>query len=107
MQKEVRMHELPEHERQAFRKAMAKEWEVFNMFGATKYLSAQKLAGLQAGSNPPRIIDTRWVLTYKPDGSAKARVVVLGCQEAVHNLRSDAPTGAFHIVLTFAAQSGW
>ena len=107
--KEVRMPDLTVTEQQAFRGAMAKEWAVFNMFGATKYLSAEKLKVLQAGPNPPRIIDTRWVLTYKVDGSAKARLVVVGCQEAVHNLRSDAPTGsllAFHIVLSCAAQAG-
>ena len=110
VRKEVRMPDLKATEQHAFRGAMAKEWSVFNMFGATKYLSAERLKTLQAGPNPPRIIDTRWVLTYKVDGSAKARLVVVGCQENIHNLRSDAPTGsqlAFHIALSYAAQAGW
>jgi len=76
-------------EQQAFRGAMAKEWSVFNVLGATKYLSTQRLAALQA---------------------PMARLVVVRCQATVQNLRSDAPTGshlAFHIVHTFAAQTGW
>ena len=64
------MQDLSESERARLREAMAKEWYVFNMFGATGYLSQEALDHLKRGKGKIRKID-RWVLTYKPDGAAK------------------------------------
>ena len=84
--------------------AMAKEWAKFQQFGATKPISNEEFA--KAKKEGVRVIGTRWVLTRKDDGY-KDRLVVQGCQEDRHKIRSDAPTGSllsFFLALAFAAQ---
>ena len=86
---------------------MAKEWTTWQQFHATKPLSKKEYEGLTAQG--ARVIGTRWVLTRKDTGY-KARLVVQGCQEDKHQIRSDAPTGSllgFFVVLAIAAQQGW
>ena len=73
--------------------AMEAEWNKWQEFKSTKPLTQAVLDKLLRDHPEVRIIDTRWVLTRKPDGSMKARLVVIGCQE-VNTLRHDAPTGS-------------
>ena len=76
---------------------------------ATRNITSDQLRDIKQKGHA-RIVDTRWALTWTPDGSAKARLVVPGCQEPVHQLRSDAPTAsllAFNLVACFACQRGW
>ena len=57
-----------------------------------------------------QIVGTRWVLTEKANGTAKARLVVQGCQEKTNDIRSDSPTGSrdcLMLALIHAAQRGW
>ncbi len=57
-----------------------------------------------------KIIGTRWELTYKADGTPKARMVVQGCQENVRDVRGDAPTGSRHammLVIAVGSREGW
>ena len=108
--KEVRMRELNSFQQESMRIAMAKEWSKWSEFSATEPCTAAQLAGIRASHPTAKIIDTRWVLTIKPDGSSKARLVVVGCQEPKLNIRSDAPTAsheALMLTLAFGAQSGW
>ena len=73
--------------------AMAREWTKWVQFNATKPLSPAELNKLRAKHGHLRPVKTRWVLTLKEDGSCKARLVVVGCQEPRGQIRSDSPTG--------------
>eukprot|EP00974_Lingulodinium_polyedra_P088437 8575107-Lingulodinium_polyedra.AAC.1 len=53
--KEVRIKDLPVTEKSRFRQAMQREWDTFNAFGATKYLSKADLQRILAAKKPPRI----------------------------------------------------
>ena len=72
-----------------FYEAMKTEWAKWQAWKATRSLSKEDLKNY-----PPdqRIVGTRWVLTYKGDGKARARLVVQGCQEKTDHIRGDAPT---------------
>lgn len=108
--KEVRMRDLNTHQQESMRIAMAKEWSKWCEFSATRPCTATQLVEMRANRPDVRIVDTRWVLTIKPDGSSKARLVVVGCQEPKLNIRSDAPTAsheALMLTLGFGAQKGW
>ena len=105
------MKDLNIKQREAVRKAMGDEWQKWVNFTATQALSEDEFARLQrehpANARP---VDTRWVLTEKSPGVYKARLVVIGCQEARLSLRSDSPTGStlgFNLVLMCSAQHGW
>ena len=93
--KEIKMKDLNLEQRKAVRSAMAEEWQKWTNFTATQTLTEDEFAQLQrdhpANARP---IDTRWVLTEKSPGVYKARLVVIGCQEARLSLRSDSPTGS-------------
>ena len=109
--KEIKMKDLNIKQREAVRKAMGDEWQKWVNFTATQALSEDEFARLQrehpANARP---VDTRWVLTEKSPGVYKARLVVIGCQEARLSLRSDSPTGStlgFNLVLMCSAQHGW
>ena len=57
-----------------------------------------------------KIIGTRWVLTWKAPGVAKARLVVQGCQEKTSHIGGDAPTAsrdAMMLVFAHGSQKGW
>ena len=93
--------------------AMVREWDKWNEFGVTKFLSKKQLNDIMKRNPDQKIVGTRWVFTEKtiqgkPD--YKARLVVQGCQEDKGYIRTDAPTGsrdAFFMTLSAAAQSGW
>ena len=57
------------------------------------------------------LVRMRWVLTVKGDGKAKARLVVLGFQEAgLAELRTESPTcskRARHLLVQVAANNRW
>ena len=55
-------------------------------------------------------VGVRWVVTKKPDGSVKARLVALGYQEKSSDIRKDSPTcnrDSIRLLLTVVAQQGW
>ena len=93
--------------------AKVRDWDKWNEFGVTKFLSKKKLNDIMKRNPDQKIVGTRWVITEKtiqgkPD--YKARLVVQGCQEDKVYIRTDAPTGsrdAFLMTLSAAAQSGW
>ena len=105
--KEIIFDTLTPLKKAAFREAMAKEWSRWQQLKATIPVSADMLQEL-----PPdlQIVGTRWVLTEKANGTAKARLVVQGCQEKTNDIRSDSPTGSrdcLMLTLIHAAQPGW
>ena len=64
--------------------AMVREWDKWNEFGVTKFLSKKQLNDIMKRNPDQKIVGTRWVFTEKtiqgkPD--YKARLVVQGCQE--------------------------
>ena len=93
--------------------AMTREWDKWNEFGVTKFLSQKQLNDIIKRNPDPKIVGTRWVFTEKviqgkPD--YKAWLVVQGCQEDKGHIRTDASTGsrdAFFMTLSAAAQDGW
>ena len=93
--------------------AKVRDWDKWNEFGVTKFLSKKQLNDIMKRNPDQKIVGTRWVITEKtiqgkPD--YKARMVVQGCQEDKGYIRTDAPTGsrdAFFMTLSAAAQSGW
>lgn len=89
--KEIIFDTLSPAKKAAFREAMAKEWSRWQQFKATIPVSADKLKELP---DDLQIVGTRWVLTEKANGTAKARLVVQGCQEKTNDIRSDSPTGS-------------
>ena len=87
--------------------ALAKEWSEREQFKATIPVSDDMLSKLPQDQ---KVIGTRWVLTYKSGGVAKARLVVQGCQEHAAHIRGDAPTAsrdAMLMVFVCGSQSGW
>ncbi len=105
------MKQLGPVPRKAMQLAMDKELSKWVRFGATKDVSDKELAALKVRLGKDfKIISTRWVLVYKDDGTPKARLVVIGCQERSNSIRSDAPTGSkesLMVVVLASSQSGW
>ena len=104
--KEVQYDALVKSQQVRVDAAMVRDWDKWNEFGVTKFLSKKQLNADQ------KIVGTRWVFTEKtiqgkPD--YKARLVVQGRQEDKGYIRTEAPTGsrdAFFMTLSAAAQSG-
>ena len=89
--KEVEWRKLDMPEKIKFDEAQSKELSNVLVSRALRSLTNSELEGLDR----KRIMQMRWVLTYKADSSAKARLVVLGYQ--AHNLvsvQAAAPTMA-------------
>ena len=111
--KEVQYDALVKSQQVRVDAAMVREWDKWNEFGVTKFLSKKQLNDIMKRNPDQKIVGTRWVFTEKtiqgkPD--YKARLVVQGCQEDKGYIRTDAPTGsrdAFFMTLSAAAQSGW
>lgn len=80
--KEVTWSKLPLEEKQKFDLAQAKELSQVATSQALRNLTAEEEATLDLS----KVMNMRWVLTFKGDGSSKARLVVLGFQ--AHNLTS-------------------
>ena len=78
--KEIDWKRLPLCEKKEFDLAMAKELSQVSISRALRNLTEEEHARL----DPAQLMQMRWVLTRKGDGSAKARLVVLGLQ--AHNL---------------------
>ncbi|CAE8601098.1 unnamed protein product [Polarella glacialis] len=109
---ELVFSDLTPKEQDEMRSAMASEWSKWTEFKATRPCSIGQLRKYREANPAVPIIGTRWVLTRKPTGKLKARLVVQGCQETQHGTtwRRDAPTAsplAFHLVLVAASQTGW
>ena len=107
--KEVDLKTLPEKEHGALLESMEKEWKVYNEFKAVAPLTQGQLDQIILRDPKTRIVDTRWVVTRK-GGGFKSRLVVIGCQEAKGELRTDSPTGShlmLMITLAYASQPGW
>ena len=116
--KEIKLNELDNEERKLYDKAMEKEWLSWMHFDAVEKLTEeQKLAFYKSGT---KSVGTRWVFTDKNDLlratqpglgiSAKARLVVQGCQERTDTIRSDSPAAsleAFHVLCSIASSFGW
>ena len=111
--KEVQYDALVKSQQVRVDASMVREWDKWNEFGVTKFLSKKQLNDIMKRNPDQKIVGTRWVFTEKtiqgkPD--YKARLVVQGCQEDKGHIRTDAPTGsrdAFFMTLSAAAQSGW
>ena len=78
--KEVEWHRLPMHEKKEYDLAMAKELSQVAISKALRNLTIQE----EMKVTPEQLMKMRWVLTHKGDGTAKARLVVLGFM--AHNL---------------------
>ena len=94
--KEIIWKDLSEKHKIEYRAAMSKEWSKWTQFRATIPCPKSRL---DKYPDDLKIIGTRWVLTRKGDGTAKARLVVQGCQEKTHDVRADAPTGSREAVM--------
>ena len=101
--KEVLWEKLPMSEKQEFDLAMAKELSQVAISKALRNLTKQE----ELQVKPEQLMRMRWVLTRKSDGSAKARLVVLGFM--AHNLTEVATTSPTmskvgrNVILTLAA----
>ena len=105
--KELVWNHLPPAQKQQFLVAMCKEWAKWEQFRATIPCPKKVLAKYPDNL---KIIGTRWVFTHKGDGTAKARLVVQGCQENLKDVRGDAPTGSrdsMMMVIAFGSQTSW
>ena len=82
--KEVQYDALVKSQQVRVDAAMVREWDKWNEFGVTKFLSKKQLNDIMKRNPDQKIVGTRWVFTEKtiqdkPD--YKARLVVQGCQE--------------------------
>ena len=105
--KELLWSDMTVEQRKQFLLAMGKEWSKWTQFRAT--IPCPKKV-LDKYPDDLKIIGTRWVMTYKSDGTPKARMVVQGCQENLRDVRGDAPTGsrdAMMLVIAFGSSKGW
>ena len=105
--KESQWSRLSLEEKKSFDIAQAKEISNVVTSGALRSLTNQEWDDLDL----KRVMQMRWVLTTKQDGTSKARLVVLGFQ--AHNIcevQSAAPTMARlsrNLLLTVAANNGF
>ena len=105
---ELRYEDLSPKDKKLCEAAMAKEWAKWEQFGSTRKITWDEWE--EAVRQKVNVVGTRWVLTRKPTGEIKARLVIQGCQEKSCDIRSDSPTGslgAFWSILAWAAQPGW
>ena len=94
---------------------MKEERQRWKDFKAYLCLTATDFKQIQRMAHKPEIIGTRWVFTWKVDGTtgkrmAKARLVAQGCQEISRGFRTDSPTASrtgFYLTLLAAVQNGW
>ena len=111
--KEVQYDALVKSQQERVDVATTREWDKWDEFGVTKFLSKKQLNDIMKRNPDQKIVGTRWVFTEKviqgkPD--YEARLVVQGCQEDKGYIRTDAPTGsrdAFFMTLSAAAHDGW
>ena len=79
-QKEIKYCDLSPPQRVLMLKAMAKEWDKWTEFKASRFLTESELKQILKRNPHQKIVGTRWVLTPK-GADYKARLVVQGCQE--------------------------
>ena len=96
--KEVQYDALVKSQQVRVEAAMFREWDKWNEFGDTKFLSKKQLNDIMKRNPDPKIVGTRWVFTEKtiqskPDN--KARLVVQGCQEDKGCIRTTGSRDAF------------
>ena len=101
---EVSMRELSREDRELFNEAKAKEWR--------SWLSKEAVELVHNKLQIPRsqILKSRWVLTWKKTGEAKARLCVLGFQDPrLETVETSSPTmtqDAEHLVLQWVVNNG-
>ena len=87
--KELRWNQLPLEKKKEFDDAQARELSQVLVSRALRSLTADEKLNL----NPKSVMNMRWVLTTKSDGTAKARLVVLGYQAPnLTEVQASAPT---------------
>ena len=105
--KEKEWSKLTMDEKVSFDAAQAKELSNVLQSKALRSLTLQEEKNL----NPKTVMSMRWVLTVKPNGDSKARLVVLGYQAPnLVNVQSSSPTMARlsrNMVLTMCANLGF
>ena len=97
---------------------MGSEWRSWTEFEAIQVLDDATVQLLM--KQGARLISTRWVLTDKNSALrtlhpsipllAKARLVVVGCQEDTSQIRGDSPTCSIlgvHLICSTTATRGW
>jgi hypothetical protein len=101
---EVKTRYLTAAEQAAFEAAKDKEWASWL---ANKVVDIASIHGVDRN----RIINARWILTWKQDGTAKARLVLLGYQDPdLGTYRRDSPTAhrsSKNLMLFTCAQLGF
>ncbi len=100
---ELRWHDIPHHKLEDFRKAKDKE------VSSWVRESAVKLVNKEVPAN--RIMKMRWLYTTKTDGSAKARIVIVGFTDPdLGQIPKTSPTMSRRtrgLVLTACSTVGW
>ena len=82
---EVKWHALDPKQKEEFQKAKMTE--------VSQWLAASAVKRVTGEIRKDRIIPMRWVLTYKENGSAKGRIVLIGYKDPdLEELQSSAPT---------------
>ena len=105
--KEMRWSQMTMEQKQNYDLAMAKELSNVLSSKALRSLTAQEYLNLDF----KKVMQMRWVLTMKSDGTSKARLVVLGFQAPnITEVQTAAPTMAKvsrSLILTIAANRGF
>ena len=115
---EIKFSQLSPQEQKMFTIAMGQEWKSWTEFEAIEVLDPVTVEILR--KQGARFISTRWVLTDKNSTPrslhpnipllAKARLVVIGCQEDTSAIRGDSPKCsllAVHLICSTTASRGW
>ena len=112
--KEVQYDALVKSQQERVDAAMVREWDKWNEFGVTKFLSKKQLDERHHEAKPrPENRGTRWFSRKRPSRASQTTRLDLsfkGVQEDKGYIRTDAPTGsrdAFFMTLSPASQSGW
>ena len=102
---DMKWHEIPKERHEDFKKAKAKEISNWIREAAVKIVSDK----FQVPKH--RCMKMRWIYTIKGDGSAKARIVIIGFEDPdLATLHTTSPTMSRRtrgLVLTAAACRGW
>ena len=105
--KEKRWTQLDLEEKKRFDLAQAKELSNVLSSKALRSLTSQEMSSLE----PSSVAQMRWVLTVKSDGTAKARLVILGFQMSnITELDTAAPTMGRvgrYLLLSLCANKGY
>ena len=94
--KEVQYDALVKSQHLRVDAAMFREWDKWNEFGVTKFLSKKQLNDIMKRNPDQKIVGTRWVFTEKTiQGKPDYKARLTGSRDA------------FFMTLSAASQSGW